>query len=231
MRLRMGLLTVALVTALLGTLLIAVYIGRLGRDVAAGQKTVQVYVATRHVSRDTAAAELIDRGLIKKARVPRKYVADGAIASLKGLGNKVLLAPLDRGEQLTVSVLSLPTSGLATPRNMLAVAVPIDEIALINGRIKAGDHATIFVTLEPGKDGKDLTRIVLSRVLVVAAEKAAKGSTGGGSDKASLTLAVTPGDAEKLVFAAKEGTIWAGLWPPGVKSLPGTGGQGLDSLF
>ncbi|MDP1808145.1 MAG: Flp pilus assembly protein CpaB [Actinomycetota bacterium] len=228
---RLGLLIVAIVTALLGTLLIAVYIGRLAADVTAGREMVEVYVATRHVNRDTAADKLINRGLLKKMRIPRKYVAEGAVSSLKGLGNKVLLAPLDRGEQLTDSILSLPTSGLTTPRNMLAVAVPIEDIALINGRIKAGDRVTIFVTLEPGKDGKDVTRIVLSRVLVLAAEKSGKGQTGGQTGKASLTLAVTPGDAEKLVFSSQQGTIWAGLWPPGVKSLPSTGGQGVDSLF
>lgn len=231
MRLRLGLLIVAIITAVLGTLLIAVYIGRLARDVTVGQKMVDVYVATRHVNRDTAATELTSRGLVKKMRVPRKYVAQGAVSSLKGMGNKVLLAPLDRGEQLTDSILSLPTSGLTTPRNMLAVAVPIDDVALINGRIKPGARVTIFVTLEPGKEGKDVTRIVLSRVLVLAAEKAGKAQSGGQTGKASLTLAVDPGDAEKLVFSSQQGTIWAGLWAPGVRSLPGTGGQSVDTLF
>jgi len=231
LRVRLGLLIVAIVAALFGTLLLAVYVGRITRDSTAGRKTVDVYVATRHVNRDTVAADLIARGLIKRTRIPRKYVADGAISSLKGLGDKVLLAPLDRGEQLTGSILSAPSSGLTTPRNMLAVAVPIDKIALINGRIKTGDHVTIFVTLEPGKDGKDLTRIILSRALVLAAEEAGKNQSGGQMGKASLTLALSPGDAEKLVFGSQLGTIWAGLWPPGTKSLPGTTGQALDSLF
>lgn len=231
MRLRLGLVIVAIVTALLGTLLLAVYIGRMTRDAEAGRKAVDVYVATRHVNRDTAAGDLIARGLIKKTRIPRKYVADGALSSLKGLGNKVLLAPLNRGEQLTGSILSMPSSGLTTPRKMLAVAVPINEVALINGRIKTGDHITVFVTLEPGKEGKDLTRIILSRVLVLTAEKAGTSQTGGQTDKGSLTLALSPGDAEKLVFASQQGTIWVGLWPPGTKSLSETTGQALDSLF
>lgn len=232
MRIRLGLVIVAIVTALLGTLLIAVYVGRLTVDARAGQKMVDVYVATRHVNRDTVAADLIERGLVKKTRVPRKYVAAGAISSLKGVGKKILLAPLDRGEQLTDSILSLPVSGLMTPRNMMAVAIPIDDVALMNGRIKAGHLVSVFATLEPGKDGKNLTRIVLSRVLVLAADKPGKGGqTGGQTDKASLTLAVDPGDAEKLVFSAQQGTIWVGLWAPGVKSLPGTGGQNVDTLF
>lgn len=231
MRLRLGLVIVAIVTALLGTLLIAVYVGRLTLDARAGQKMVDVYVATRHVNRNTAAADLIERGLVKKTRVPRKYVAAGAVSSLEGMGKKILLAPLDRGEQLTDSILSLPVSGLMTPRNMMAVAIPVDDVALMNGRIQAGHLVSVFATLEPGKDGKNLTRIVLSRVLVLAADKSGKGQTGGQTDKASLTLAVDPGDAEKLVFSAQQGTIWVGLWAPGVKSLPGTGGQSVDTLF
>ena len=151
------------------------------------------------------------------------------------VGNKVLAAPLDRGEQLTESVFSLPPSGLIMPRNKLAVAVPIGSMALINGRIKPGDYVTVFVTLTPGKDGKNVTRAILRRVLVLAAEKAGKNQSGDQSDKASLTLAVSPTDAEKLVFISNlpvgQGTIWAGLWPPGAKSLPESGGQNLDSLY
>ena len=237
MRLRIGLVIVAIVAALLGTLLIAVYIAGITREAVAGRQPVRVYVAARRVGRNTPVAELAARDLVKKTAIPRRYVADGALTSLKGLGGKVLAAPLARGGQLTRSLLTAPPGGLRLPRKKLAVAVPIDEVALIDGRIKAGDHVAILATFKPDKAGKDTTRILLRRVLVLATgggKDNGGGSRSGQSGKAgesSLTVAVSPGDTEKLVFAAEEGVVWAALWPPGAKRLPATSGQGLDSLW
>lgn len=232
---RIGLLIIAIAAALFGTILIAIYISRITQQVTAGQKTVQVYVAQRHVAKDTPATELLRRDLIKKVGIPRKYLAAGAVSSLKGLRGKILLAPLDRGEQLTSSVLALPPSGLMTPKDKLAVNVPVSNTALINGAVSAGDYVTVFAVLIPGKDNKDTTRIVLSRVLVLSAQKPGKNQSGDQSGKGSLTLAVSPSDAEKLVFVStlppEKGTMWIGLWAPGAKSLSPTEGQNVDSLF
>lgn len=237
MRLRIGLLVAAVVTALIGTVLIAVYISSIRNEVKVGAKPVEVYVATRRISRGTSASELISKELVKKKKIPRQYVSDGAVKSLARLENKFLAVPLERGEQLTDSALSLPPSGLAIPKEKMAVAIPIDDLALISGRVKAGDRVSLLVTLLPGKEDKDVTKILLGRVLVLAVETGGQDSKTGGQDskgggqQSSLTVAVTPEEAEKLVFASEAGIVWLGLWPPGSKSEPQTPGQTLDSLF
>lgn len=227
MRVRIGILVLSVIVAMLGTVLIAVYVGRLRSEAVGGREIVEIYVAKKHVVANTMVKDLIDRDLIEKTGVPKRYTADGALKSLKGREREVLAAPLDRNEQLTDSVLDKPTSGLKTPLDKLAVAVPMDEVALIDGRIADGDYVSVIVTVE-GEGGKVNSRILLHRVLVLATDEGG-GKKSSQTGEASLTLALAPAEAEKLMLAKDLGSVWVGLWPPGVKELPKTGGQ--DSLF
>ncbi len=230
MRLRLGLFIAAIVVAMIGTVLIAVYVSGLESRILTNQKLGTVFVATRRIAKGTPAVELVARGLVKEQQVPKKYISDGAIRTMRGLSKKSLAVPLNRGDQVTKSVMTLPESGLATPKNKIAVSVPIEELALMNGRIKSGDEVAVFITLKPGKEDKNVTKILLGKVLVVAVDKMKTGQSSG-LNKASITLAVDPDESEKLMFAASEGLVWVGLWPPGAEEPPDTPGQTLDSLF
>ncbi|KKK73663.1 hypothetical protein LCGC14_2891600, partial [marine sediment metagenome] len=105
------------------------------------------------------------------------------------------------------------------------------ELALMNGRIKSGDEVAVFISLKPGKDDKDVTKMLLGKTLVLAVDKKKAGQSSSGIDKASITLAVSPDESERLLFAATEGLVWVGLWPPGAKAPPDSPGQTMDSLF
>ncbi len=232
MRLRLSLFLIAIVSAMIGTVLIAIYIGGLESRVFSDQKLTNVYVATRRVAKGTPAIELIARGLIRQEKIPSKFVTSGAIKSLKSVKNKFLAVPLEKGEQVTKSVLTEPPSGLKTPQDMLAIAIPIDDLALMDGRVKAGGKVAVLITLKPGKDEKDISKILIDSSPVLAVNRAKSGQTGGSqSDKSSIVLGVTPENAEKLVFAASQGTVWVGLWPPGVSPKLDTPGQTLDTLY
>ncbi len=230
MRLRLGLFIAAIVVAMIGTVLIAIYVSGLESRILTGEKLAKVFVATRRIAKGTPAIELVARGLVKEQRIPKKYISDGAIKSVRGLSKKSLAVALDRGDQLTKSVMTLPESGLSTPKNKIAVAVPIEELALINGRIKSGDKVAVFMTLKPGKEEKDVTKILVGKTLVLAVDKMKAGQASG-LNKASITLALSLDESEKVLFAAAEGFIWVGLWPPGAEKLADTPGQTLDSLY
>lgn len=232
MKLRVGILIAAVAAALLGVVLIALYIGGLARQAQSGQQLVRVYVATKRIKKGMSAEDLVREDQIRLVKIPRRYVSGGAVRSPRTLKRRFLAAPLEKGQQLTNSVLIFPRSGLRTPRNKVAVSVPIDEIALIRGRIKNGDRVIVFTTFKEGEDEKPFTRMLLKRVLVLAVErKGAGGTPGSPSSKASLTVALEPEDAEKLVFASEEGQIWVALWPPGARAAPQTSGQSIESLF
>jgi pilus assembly protein CpaB len=121
------------------------------------------------------------------------------------------------------------------PEDMRAVTVPVDDVSGLSGLIKPGDHVDILATFEL-KDDSAITRTVLQDVEVLAlsttmiaaeapkpaAAPAAEGEKGkapaGGGQAAppqgetpkkypTATLAVTPGDAQKLVLADAKGKL------------------------
>jgi pilus assembly protein CpaB len=122
------------------------------------------------------------------------------------------------------------------PQDMRAVTVFVDEVQGVSGLIKPGDRVDVLATFDL-KDETAITRTVLQDTLVLAlsttmvAEEAAaapaapaaegdkgKAPAGGAAppppaqgDNAkkypTVTLAVTPGDAQKLVLADSKGKI------------------------
>ena len=47
----------------------------------------------------------------------------------------------------------------------------------------------------------------------------------------TVTLALLPGDLEKLVFAEEKGSVWLALLPATATDIPETTGRRLDSVF
>ncbi len=121
------------------------------------------------------------------------------------------------------------------PQDMRAITVPVEEVSGVSGLINAGDRVDVLATFEL-KDDTAVTRTVLqdvavlalSTVMVAAEAKPAAAPTAAGEKGAApqggaqpapqqgeaankkyttVTLAVTPVDAERLVLADAKGKI------------------------
>lgn len=254
MRTKIVILVLALALGGLAAVVAARYLSEARSEIVADSEPIEVLVAQEDIPRGVPAEELLASGVIVLEEVPARYVAAGAVSSERGLDGKVLAQPLTAGEQVTQSRFELPsTAGLAysIPADYIALSVPVDEVTGVSGLLKPGDHVALFAYFEAGPAGEALTQMLISDVKVLAvggslrqAERAAEEQDSGSVlatsreqeaeenlDARTVTIAVSPAVAERIVFAQVEGQVWCALLPATGEALPDTTGATLQSVF
>jgi len=228
------------------------YLGSLQREASAGTQSVKVYVATQDIARGASASELIARGLVQQVEMPKRYVPDSATMSAESMADRVLTGPVSKGEILTTGHFQFASeAGLAfgVPKGMVAVTVPVDDARGVAGRVSLGDHVAVLGTVQKTSARDQETRIIVPGVQVLAVGQntdsqgsnsqqapssgvlaSGSGGTQGGATT-NVTLAVSPADSEKIVFAIESGSIWLVLLPgTSSKVTPGPG-QTVNSVL
>lgn len=242
MKSRLMIVLVSLICAAAATFGVAYYIANLKSSVIEGQRLVDVVVAKKSIEEGSSIGELFANGSVAVIKMPSQYVADGALKSVAGYSDKVLGVDLSKGDQVTRSKFKRADEvGLAQkiPENMMAVSVAVDEVIGVGGRLKAGDRVDVLATVDLESEGDGMTKIMLQDIEVIAIPNSQTGEKGNGlmggqqavTGKKTITLAVYPYQAEKLVFASEKGHIWFGLRCAGNKSKPKTLGQTIKTVF
>jgi pilus assembly protein CpaB len=240
MRRRLLATAAALVLALVGAVVLLAYAKGADARALAGQRTQQVLVATARIPSGTAAVSLGD--LVQTRQLPATAVAPGAVHDLAALAGKVTTVDLLPGEQLLAGRFTDPAQlqvpgTVAVPAGLQEVTVQLDPERALGGRLAAGDHVGVFVSLV-NPDGSGSTDSVLHTVLVTqvqggTAPPPAAGSTGSGPSTAAaasssasstptstmlVTLALGAKAAEAVVFGQEHGKVWLSLEPAGANT-------------
>lgn len=248
MKPRLVIIMIAVILGVITTLGVNNYLDSIKKQAVEEQKTVQVWVAGQDIEKGTSIEDITKNRMAELKNVPSRYVASQAISSTRNIEGQVLSVPISAGEQLTVGKFKYPSeAGLSysIPKDYIAVSIPYDQIKGVAGMVKPGDLVTVFVTFNPGPDGEDLTKILLQKITVIAigskigAEKDSPdsgiansaASNGGSNEQKSITLALSPSDAEKLVFSQENGKIWLGLHPSTDAETISTQGRTLKTVF
>ena len=231
---------VAVILAIVGTVVLVGYVRGADSRAMAGLETVDVLVADTAIPEGTEAAGLPQ--LVTVKQLPASAVLAGRVTSLDQLAGEVALVALEPGEQLLVSKFGpIPTDTpqqLIIPPEMQQVTVLLDLAQALGGKIKAGDTVGIFLSVTESKQ----THFSAHKVLVTVIQAAASAATastapdaGGVADAAPsdleakllVTVATTAPIAEKIIFAATFGSIWLSNEPltadeSGTQILDGT---------
>ncbi len=244
MKSRFFLVLIAIFLAFLATAGSAAYLQSLKAEIKRGSETVKVLTARKAISPGVSVEDMLNKNLVRFTPVPRRYVATDAVTNAQGLSQKVLVVPLSKGEQLTnQKIREARGAGIAfrIPKGMVAVSIPVDDIVGVGGQVSIGDRVTLISTLSPGPGGADTSRVLLRNIEVLATSATTgvnsngqkTGLTQGSSSlaKKTVTLAVTPQDAEKLVFSEEKGHVWLTLQPAGESQDTQTPGQTVESIF
>lgn len=249
MRTRIIILIVALLLGGLAAVMAARYLSDARTKLSAESQPIEVLVAQEDVPRGITSEELVRQGMIKLEEVPKRFVAADAVSSARAIEGQVLATPLSKGQQVTAAQFQVPsTAGLAysIAKDQEAISIPIDAVKGVSGLVKPGDHIALYVTFSPGPTGEPtLTKQLFGDVKVLAvgaslqseAQPAQAGGGIGGAQQqaapqaATFTLAVTAADAEKLVFAELNGSIWCSLLPANSVETPATKGQTLQTVL
>jgi pilus assembly protein CpaB len=138
----------ALVLAVIGTVLLVVYVQGADNRAAQGLDPVNVLVVKEQVPAGTKAEDL--NNYVELAAIPQSAVPEGALEGLGDQTGKVTSVALEPGEQLL-------TSRLVDPRELVPGTVPVpdgmEEVTLLlsperllGGRIEAGDTVTVYTS-------------------------------------------------------------------------------------
>jgi pilus assembly protein CpaB len=230
------------------------YLGALETAASAGSQPVKVYVAKQDIARGATASDLIAKGLVEQVEMPKRYVPDGAGMSAESIANRVLAGPVSKGEILTAGRFQYASeAGLAfsVPEGLVALTVPVDDARGVAGLISPGDHVAVLATVQKKSATDQETRIVVPGVQVLAVGQntdaqgsstqqssqggsvlaSSQGSGAQGSATTIVTLAVTPVESEKIVFAIESGSIWLVLLPGTSSDVKPGPGQTATSVF
>jgi pilus assembly protein CpaB len=236
------LLIAALVVAGLGTTLVYLYVQGLQDEYAADQRLVQILVANQTISAGTTGAQAEAAGLLELKEIPQAAVVPGALSATTTIQDLRTVGPVFTGEQIIQAQFGeVATSGLTFEdgSEQLGVSVQLSDPARVAGFVRPGSEVAVFVTMSPPASGTGaapedgetqtppasdelpFTRVLLSRVPVVAAGTTtvvsqtvtdAQGQqTVEEIPAAILTLGLTDTDALKVIHAQSQGELYFGL--------------------
>jgi len=169
---------------------------------------------------DIPANTLIQEAMLETSIYHREYVQTQAATSMDRISGMTTVAPISRGEQVSLTKLSAGSASrrreLAslTPFGKRAVSVNIENIDEVVGLIKPGDNIDLIAVLSLPKEveGKKVMQQTIipafQNVQILAVGQETDPSAKGQKDKANrISVALEPTEANILTFLQDQGKI------------------------
>jgi pilus assembly protein CpaB len=200
-------------------------------------------VATRTVviaNRDIPEGMAIDRIALASIQLPVAAVPVGAFSIIDSVAGRVARVAIFNGETIVPGRLA-PVgtgAGLETkiPPGQRAMAVRINDVAGISGLLQPNSRVDVLVTIHDDEHSdKQVAKLFMSNMLVLSVGTEVQRDTQGKPINATtVTLAVTPEEAERLAIAMNTGAIQLVLRgygdPDSVRTKGANSGDVLNQL-
>jgi pilus assembly protein CpaB len=199
-------------------------------------------VVTRPVvvaNRDIPEGSSVDREALTLASWPALSVPAGAYSAIDSVVGRVTRVNVFNGEAVVPGRLAPSGTGpgleLKIPPGQRAMAVRINDVAGISGLIEPNSRVDVLVTLTEAPTGKQVAKVFMEnmRVLSVGTE-IQRDASGKPNTATTVTLGVTPEEAERLAVAMNSGSIQLVLRgygdPDSVRTKGATSGDVLSQL-
>lgn len=239
------------ILAFIAVVLVGGYLNSLEEAYLTRGKKVDVLIARDYVPSST----LLKKEMVKVAKIPLQFRQPGALTSLgelvnpKGRNIYSTIVPIMIGEQIVATKLVSLQEGarlsFVIPEEKGAISLGVDRVSSIAGLIKAGDRINLIATFEYERKNKPATKTItlLQNLLVLAVNKQIIGTVVPKRKKGkykisspeeelhTVTLCVTPQEAEKIILAAHQGEIILYLKAQGSVDMVSLPGMDLSSLL
>jgi Flp pilus assembly protein CpaB len=198
-----------------------------------------VLVAKEDIPPGSNLDALIAKGVFSTVEIPRAALVQGVVTDLTQIKGRTTNAAILQGEQITTARLQGTTErtggllGIREGYEALSISLELPEGG--GSFIRAGDHVTVYATLEnvsiikgglgsflkgnfPADNQKqgigDYTVTVVPdvRVLRVLGGSAEDNDRSG---EIQLSLELTPANSQRVILAREKGSVWLTLLPPG----------------
>jgi pilus assembly protein CpaB len=173
---------------------------------------------------------------VKVIKVPAAQFPVGGIANVEEAIDRPVVSNILLDEPIHEGRLATRGSGVGLapiiPEGMRAVSLRVNEVVGVAGFVLPGMRVDILVTGRPTGGEQTVTKTVLQNILVLSA-----GQTVEPEDQAraisvaTVTLLVTPAQAEKLTLASNEGKVQLVLRNGSDQQVAETDGSRADELY
>jgi pilus assembly protein CpaB len=244
------LLTVAFVIAALGTAMVFLYVQGIEARASEGQDLVEVLTATDVIEAGESVADAQAAGKFAKTDVVREDLVDGALSSTRSIDDQVAIGAIFPGQQVIGQQFGEAGSQatLTIPADKLAISVELTDPARVAGFVNPGSRVAIFASGDPElykRDGttqklSTVTRLLLPDVEVIGVGDTSMSSRTTTTDdgektteqmpRTILTVAVDQEQAERVIFASRNGDLSFALRTPKSKVADNTGVTARDIM-
>ncbi|OGS35788.1 MAG: Flp pilus assembly protein CpaB [Elusimicrobia bacterium RIFOXYB2_FULL_49_7] len=192
------LMVISLASGLFGAILL--YLHNIERD-----KILQDRLFLVAAAKSVAAQQVLGDKHLQIIEVPVAFAPKGAVAKKEQavlLGRKCLL-PLEAGQIILWNYIDIGNAGYSLASRikvgMRAMTLSVDKVTGMETMLQPGHRLDVLATFnQPGEKRRLVTRTLLQNLIVLAV-----GNDRYAGDYATLTLQVTPDQAELLAFAEK----------------------------
>ncbi len=205
-RTRQGTILLGVVAAVLAAIALIVYLNHY-RNSVNNTATLSVLVAKNNIPQNTSGNIVASSGLYTTKQIAKSDAQAGALTDPSQLANQVAATDIVKGQQLTSSDFSAPSSGsggltVDLKPTQRAVVVPLDSPSQVGGQIAAGDTVDVYALITT-TNGSPVVKEILANMYVL-------NSTSDGN----VTLRATPHQAGQLIYASGNDKVWLTLRPP-----------------
>ena len=203
---------------------------------------VPVVVAADFIPADT----IISANLIKVELLPQSDVEVGTFSNVSQVSDRVSTTPFQVGEQIVAERLTDRGTafGLAgiIPPGRRAMTISVDSADAVSGLLQPGNRVDVVASYTEGSDS--IARTIIQDVLLLAVNASlkplpreevsaaeAQKPKPAASTATSVTIAVTPDEAERLVAAQYKGKLKLGLRAQDDRSRFSTGGARMSTIL
>ena len=173
---------------------------------------------------------------VKLIKVPGGQFPKGAFSKIEEVVDRPLISNVLSDEPLLEGRLGMKGSGLGIapviPVGMRAVSVRVNDVVGVAGFVLPGMRVDVLVTGNPPGKPERLTNTVLQNILVLSAGQTIQADARGQAINApTVTLLVTPQEAETVTLAQREGEIQLVLRNGTDHGVETTKGKYVSELF
>ena len=196
---------------------------------------VQQKIAEEETNVVVAAADIplgteINAQQVTLARFKRNLIPDGAMLKREEVIGRVTTADISGkmvilGKQLA-GIGALPGLSGTITEGMRSVSVRVDEASGVAGFVSPGAYVDVIAIMSPQLEGaKPVSKVILQKVRVLASgQKNETNKDGKPALVNTVTMELTPGQAEKVKLAEAEGKLQLSIRNSTDQDLPKTPG-------
>jgi pilus assembly protein CpaB len=240
----------AVVLAGLGSLGVISWASSTKNDAEAQQSQTAVVIVDKHVPKGSDAATIA--AATHESTIQRKSLAAGALISEAEIGSQVAASDLYPGDQLVKDRLAAAVDN-TIPADKVQISAQLTSERAVGGTIKTGDLVGVYLSFSPfdtnvpesdvttPKKTPNTTHLEFQHVQVTNVQSTSEpvlddtDSTDAKLTQVTagqyiVTLALTPAQSERFVFATEFGHVWLSNMPATVTD-DGTGIITLGSIY